>query len=60
MNDLKSMKNCPEGFKVGQISSQGMLICNELEHFIYVNNTSVVFVAYYLRCCDYNERYLDF
>ena len=30
MNNWKSMKNCPGGFKVGQI----MLICNKLERFI--------------------------
>ena len=36
MNDRKSMKS----FKVGQISPQGMLICNKLERFIYVNNTN--------------------
>ena len=36
MNNWKSMKNCPGGFKVGQI----MLICNKLERFIYVNNTN--------------------
>ena len=36
MNDRKSMKI----FKVGQISPQGMLICNKLKSFIYVNNTN--------------------
>ena len=36
MNDRKSMKS----FKVGQISPQGMFICNKLERFIYVNNTN--------------------
>ena len=33
-------KNCPLGFKVGQISPEGMLICNKLERFIYINNTN--------------------
>ena len=56
MNDLKSIKNWPAGFKVGQISSQGMLICKELEGFIMYMSTiqivlSVVFVAYCLRRC---------
>ena len=40
MNDRKSMKNCPGGFKVGQISPKRMLICNKLERFMYVNNTN--------------------
>ena len=33
MDDRKSMKS----FKVGQISPQGMLICNILERFIYMS-----------------------
>ena len=55
-NDCKSMKICPEGFNVGQINPQGILICNKLERFIYVNNTNCFkcsICGYCLRRCGY-------
>ena len=55
-NVWKSMKNCPGCFKVGQISPQGMLICNKLERFIYVNNTNCFKRTIYgtaAMCCYY-------
>ena len=42
------------GCKLGQISPRVILICNELERFIYVSNANcfnLAFVVFYIRRC---------